>query len=260
MYTTRWQSRPVLHSVRSLCLLLLALIACAGLSADTRAQSGTFAAQLNLREDQGRYNLAPYAYITRDPGKTMTYTNVIERHLGGRRGEVMGGEILTLGASGVPHWVVMTINNQTQNESWVFNLGKHLDGRIGLIDKIFIYDHTARKRVIDTVSATQVPGAKAEIFNATAVPIHIGRGKSATLVMYIVPRPGLPLTIGFDFLSESSYMDMVNSPMVATNVAYLLFSLVIGFHLAVMILLRAWGNAAGMGGARKPLNNYLLTR
>ena len=243
MHTTRWRSRSVYRSARSLCLLLLTLLACAGLSADTNAQSGTFAAQLNLRDEQGAYNLAPYAYVTRDPGKTMTYTNVIERHLGGKRGEVLEGKILTLGAAGVPHWVVMTVNNQTQNESWVLNLGKHIDGRIGLIDKIFIYDHTARKRVIDTVSATQVPGAKAEIFNATAVPIHINRGKSATLVMYIVPRPGLPLTIGFDFLPESAYMEMTNSPMVGTNIAYLLFATVIGFHLAVMILMRAWGNA-----------------
>lgn len=229
---------------RNITMWLLALFVCAGLSSDTHAQSGTFAAQVSLREENTLYNLAPYVYVTRDSGKTMTYTGIIERHLSGKRGEVLKGDILTLGSAGVPHWVVTTINNQSQNENWVLRLGEHLDGRIGLIDKIFIYDHTARKRVIDTVSVSQVPGANPEKFSATAIPVHIDAGSSATLVMYIIPRAGVPLTLGFDLMSEASYMHITTSPLKGSNIAFLLFALVIGFHLGVMILTRSWNNTA----------------
>lgn len=236
------QRRALFGSGRKLLFLLMALFVCAGLSADTRAQSGTFATQLILRDDSTSYNLTPYMYVTRDPAKVMTYSGLTERHLNGKRGDVLDGSVLPLGSTGVPHWVIATINNQSHNERWVLNLGDHLDGRIGLIDRIFIYDNMTRRRVIDTVSLNPVPGTKAEVFNGTTIKVNIASGASAMLVMYIVPRAGIPLTLGFDFMTEDRYVQDSTNPLRGTNIIYLLFALTIGFHLATMVLMRAAGN------------------
>ncbi len=238
------QRRALFGPGRKLFLLLLALFVCAGLSADTRAQSGTFATQLILRDDSARYSLTPYMYVTRDPAKAMTYSGLTERHLNGKRGDVMKGNVLSLGSTGVPHWVIATINNQSHNERWILDLGEHLDGRIGLIDRIFIYDNTARRRVIDTVSLNPVPGTKAESLDGTTIKVSIPSGASAMLVMYIVPRAGMPLTLGFDFMTEDHYIQNSSNPLNGTNIIYLLFALTIGFHLAIMVLMRASGNVA----------------
>ncbi|MCM2343965.1 MAG: ATP-binding protein [Alphaproteobacteria bacterium] len=227
-------------SLRIIMLLAVLLLACA-LSGDSRAQSGTYAAQLNLRDGQSDYNLAPYAYVTKDPGRSLTYTGVVDRHITGKRGDVLQGKILTLGASSVPHWVIASISNQSQNENWVLNLGEHLEGRIGLVDKIFIYDRATGQRIIDSVTPNTVPGSKQEVFESVAVPIRIASGSTAMLVMYVVPRAGVPLTLGFDFLSQESYLKQSNHPLKPSNIAYLLFSLVVGFYISSMILLRRWG-------------------
>lgn len=229
------------HPWRLLGLLWLMFAAVCLLTADSRAQSGTYAAQLSLRDDQDEYNLAPYVYVTEDPGRSLTYTGVVDRHVSGKRGDVLRGKILTLGASSVPHWIIASVSNQSQNENWVLNFGEHLNGRIGLIDKIFIYDRATGRRIIDTVTPNSVPGAKQETFEATAVPIRIASGSTAMLVMYVVPRAGMPLTLGFDFLTQENYLKQSNHPLKPSNIAYLLFSLVVGFYLAIMIFLRRWG-------------------
>lgn len=232
---TRW--RPVI-------MLVLALLACAFLHGDARAQSGTFAAQLNLTDSDAAYNLAPYAYVTRDPYKSISYASLMERHMAGKRGEVMQGGVLALGSTGVPHWIVVTLNNRSQEDRWVLDFGGHLEGRIGLIDKMFIYDHTARRRIIDTISQSHVPGGRADVLKGTAVQMSIPSGTSATLVMYIVPRPGLPLTLGFNLTTEGEYLAAHNAALSVSGIAFLLFALAAGFHLGVMILKRMWGNLA----------------
>lgn len=225
-------------------LLLMAVLCLGLLSSDSRAQSGTFATQLSLNDSEDVYNMAPYLYITRDPGKNVTYTGVVERHLGGKRGEIIKSKVLALGSTGTPHWIIATVNNQSQHDRWVLDFGQHLDGRNGLIDKIFIYDHTARKRVIDTVSVNPVPGARREVLSGTTVQMNIPSGSTATLVMYIVPRGGMPLTLGFNLMTQEHYLQRSDDPFTGSHTAYLLFAIVIGFHFAVMVLMRAWGNAA----------------
>ncbi len=223
-------------------MLVLGLLVCAGLQSDSYAQSGTFAAQLNLTDADRVYNLAPYAYVTRDPHKSISYASLMERHLSGKRGDVMPGSVLALGSTGVPHWIVITLNNRSQEDRWVLDFGGYLDGRIGLIDRMFIYDHNARRRIIDTISQSQVPGGKSEKLNGTAVQMDIPSGATATLVMYIVPRAGLPLTLGFNLRTEAQFIGDKAAAWKADNVAYLLFMLAIGFHVGIMVVMRLWGN------------------
>jgi len=225
---------------------MLAVLAslCLFLAGDSRAQSGTFAAQLNLSDMESSYSLAPYVYVTRDPGKNMNYAGVVERHMNGKRGEVIKSSVLALGSTGTPYWIIATINNQSQNDRWVLDFGRHLDGRSGLIDRIFIYDNTTRKRVIDTLSQSQVPGGRSEVMKGRSVQVNIASGTTSTLVMYIIPRAGMPLTLGLDFMTQDRFMSEAASPTGKNQVAYWLFALVIGFHLAAIVLMRAWGNLA----------------
>lgn len=225
-------------------MLVLGLLLCAGLQGDSRAQSGTFAAQLNLTDADRAYNLAPYAYVTRDPHKSISYASLMERHLSGKRGDVMQGSVLALGSTGVPHWIVITLNNRSQEDRWVLDFGGYLDGRVGLINKMFIYDHNARRRIIDTISQSQIPGGRSEQLEGTSVQMHIPSGATATLVMYIVPRAGLPLTLGFNLSTESQFISDEGAVLKAENVAYLAFMLAIGFHIGVMVMMRLWGNIA----------------
>ncbi len=227
---------------RFVLMLVLGLFVCVGLQGDSRAQSGTFAAQLNLTDAEQVYNLAPYAYVTRDPHKSISYASLMERHLNGKRGDVMQGSVLALGSTGVPHWIVITLNNRSQKDRWVLDFGGYLDGRVGLIDKMFIYDHNARRRIIDTISQSHVPGGKREQLNGTAVQFEIPSGATATLVMYIVPRAGLPLTLGFTLSAEEKFIGDEGAVLKAENIAYLLFMLAIGFHIGVMVMMRLWGN------------------
>lgn len=237
--------KPVSFSLRRLMtMLVVGLFVCVVLHGDSRAQSGTFAAQLNLNDGETVYNLAPYAYVTRDPHKSISYASLMERHLAGKRGDVMQGSMLALGATGVPHWIVVTLNNRSQQDRFVLDFGGHLEGRIGLIDKMFIYDHTARRRIIDTISLSHVPGGKKDKLNGTSVQMHIASGTTATLVMYIVPRAGVPLTLGLNLMTEGDFFAQHNTFFRADNIALLLFALAIGFHLGIMMLMRSWGNIA----------------
>lgn len=225
-------------------MLVLGLFVCVGLHGDSRAQSGTFAAQLNLNDADQVYNLAPYVYVTRDPHKSISYASLMERHLNGKRGDVIRGSVLALGSTGVPHWIVVTLHNRSQQDRWVLDFGGYLDGRIGLIEKMFIYDHNARRRIIDTISQSQVPGGKREQLNGTSVQMNITSGATATLVMYIVPRAGLPLTLGLNLSTEEQYISNTSAVLKVDNIAYLIFALAIGFHIGVLLLLRLWGNIA----------------
>lgn len=222
-----------------LCAVLFCGLLLAG---DVRAQSGTAAAQLTLTSENEDYSLGPYVYVVRDPGKNMTYTSVIDRHMAGNRGELIKGNILNLGTAGTPHWLIMTINNQTWNDNWILSLGRHLDGRSGLIDKIFIYDHSSRKRLIDTVSPPSVPGGATEEFSGTTVSVPVPHGGSALLVMYVVPRAGMPLTLSFDFMSEKRFVEGSMQPFTPDNLAYIILALVIGLHLTFILLMRMWNN------------------
>ncbi|HEY0901378.1 MAG TPA: ATP-binding protein, partial [Micavibrio sp.] len=229
---------------RRLTMLALALLISIGFHGDSRAQSGTFAAQLNLNDGETSYNLAPYAYVTRDPHKSISYASLMERHLAGKRGDVLQGSMLALGATGMPHWIVVTLNNRSQEDRFVLDFGSHLDGRVGQIEKMFIYDHTARRRIIDTISQSHVPGGKNEQLTGTSVQMNIGSGTTATLVMYVVPRAGVPLTLGFNLMTEGDFLARHNTALNPNNLAFLIFALAIGFHLGIMLLTRQWGSVS----------------
>lgn len=242
MQNNAQKQRPAFHTRQTFFWLWALLFSCLLLAGDARAQSGTAAAQLTLTSENEEYNLGPYVYVVRDPGKNMTYTSVIDRHLSANRGELIKGNILNLGAAGTPHWLIMTINNQTWNDNWVLSLGRHLDGRNGLIEKIFIYDHNSRKRLIDTVSPPAVPGATIEEFSGTTVSVPVPHGGSVMLVMYVVPRAGMALTLNFDFMSEKRFIENAMMPFTPDNLAYILLALVIGLHLTFILLMRMWNN------------------
>ncbi len=221
-------------------LLAAALALWLGGSARLHAQSGTFATQAVLTDKQERYSLAPYAYVTPDHGGALTYTAVVDRHLAGLRGDAPRGDVIPLGASHKPRWILIEVENKSWNEKWMLSLGQVLNGRIGLLDKIFVYDHIGRRYAINTLAQGKNPYVRQDAMQGAAIPLTIARGKKALLVIYAVPKAGFTATINPELLTENAYRHALNDPYSGTAIVNFLTMIVIGFFAAALAFRRMW--------------------
>lgn len=198
---------------------------------------------LALQADQERYRLGPYLYVTRDPSTVLNFDNyakLVERHLAGDRGELQEGNILNLGAARTPHWVIFTVNNQSWTERWVLSFGQRMDGRVGLIEELFLYDDESKHTYINTLKSAKSPYVKEEKLGGNSLVLNIPRGKKTLVFAYIVPRAGMPTTLAPELMTEKAYMLKLTSPVSQTNLISFSMVLIGGFFLAAVLFRRFW--------------------
>ncbi len=223
-----------------------------GFSLPASAQdNNNFSAALILKDDPQIYQAGPYLYMTRDPrGQALTFENYrlfVDRHLAGQRGNIINEEIVTLGTDGMPHWIVLEVNNQSWTEDWVLSLGQHAEGRVGLIADIFIYDHVRQVTHINTLQADTNPYVRNQTLQGAAVSLKLARGEDTLIFIYLEPEAGLPAAIAPALMTEQAYLDTVMNPLSKTQLVTVFFVSVIGFYIAMVLFRRMWSGLLFIG-------------
>lgn len=172
--------------------------------------------------------LAPYSYIVTDEERILTPDTLVARHKSNLRGERFDSDILNSGIKPVPTWVLFTIYNKSQIDNWVIHFGDALDGRMGMVRKIHIMNHSTKQSVSYPIS-NELRGTSP--FLGVALPVKIASGTENTFVLYIEADNGLPLVLAPSIMSQTAYMKMMFNGDAKTIFATLLFLSAIIFFM-----------------------------
>lgn len=215
--------------------------------ATAHAQSTTLATQneaipggvvLSLRDNAPPYELGPVLYTVRDPQKKMSYAQVVGRYRAGERGGLIRGDIVNLGSLAEAYWMIIPLRNDSWTEDWTLSFGNVLDGRMGRLKSIFVYDDIGRTRFIDTVNLTDNPYMATGAMMGAALPLKLQRGKVALLVIYVVPEAGMPALINPRLLPTVHYLQATGKPFSSSRMLAGGFMVMIGFFVAVLVFRR----------------------
>jgi len=244
--TARRYSQKRLNSLALLaCTITAILMVFVLLSGNNAAYAQARASEdtLFLKDKDTPYYITPYADIIKDEGGRLKYTQIIENHLKGQTGELINGNIINMGSSGTPHWIILPVSNFTDEKDWVLSFGKHLDGRNGIVSDIFVYDYSSKKRIkriLDTIETEEYKQHGLDALHGSALSLSLERNSKKLLVMYIVPRPGMPVTLVPQLLPEYKYIQSLNDPLSSTKLMTWFFIAMIGFFIAAVMLHKMW--------------------
>ena len=221
--------------ILSLTFLPLSFVSANGQESQSSIAWGNFSPFLTLNDSTNVYDIAPYIYITSDPDRKFSYKDIYERHTGGLRGSPAQGSVLTLGASLVPYWIVFSVENKSWNDDWVISLGQHMDGRVGTLKQVFLYEHFTRTRYLDNVT----PQKNSYIQKVSEIdpyaPATIARGKKAMFVMYVEPSPGGMVTLVPQLIKAGTFDRSMQGPFNKTALTGFFFLMMTGIFLGAYI-------------------------
>lgn len=238
-------SYPLRKRIGTALVLMAAMLVLALLVPQAKAQTKDFTKWLTLEDRQEQYKLDSLLYLTRSPEKSLNFENYqafIERHKIGVHGDLVKGNILNLGAGNAPDWIVFAVNNQSWTEEWVLFFGGHMDGRIGFLEDIFVYDHDAKKTYINTLQSSQNPYVKSGILRENALTLHLPRGKKTLIFMHVTPKPGIPATLALELMTKDAYVHKTTGWLNQSHLVGLFFVLITGFFIATICLRQMWGS------------------
>ncbi len=215
--------------------------ACLALAVPAIAEAQSQTNGITVQDGGGSFNAAASAYITPDPGGTISYKNMIDRFNAGKRGIPVNTDIIDLGASGVPHWIVLIVNNQSWTDDWILTFGQHLNGRMGALKDVSVYESVSRTRYADTITPVENPYIGRETISGSALKINLPRGQRSVFVVYAVPRAGHIATLVPHFVSEKTFLENAESPYRPDKFIYRFFMILIGFFSAASLFGRVKG-------------------
>ncbi len=198
---------------------------------------------LVLEEGQERYRLGPSLYVTQNPGVPFNFDNyqkMIDRHLAGDRGDEYKGNVFNLGTAGKPHWIVFSVDNRSQTQKWVLSFGQRADGRVGLVDELFLRDYDGKQTYIKTLKSSKSPDAHEKKSVGASTVLDIPPGKKSLIFAYIVPRPGMPATLAPELMTERAYTLKTTGLLGQTHLFSFFMILVCGFFLAAILFRQMW--------------------
>jgi signal transduction histidine kinase/DNA-binding NarL/FixJ family response regulator/HPt (histidine-containing phosphotransfer) domain-containing protein len=223
----------------ALCIMALLTLGLIAPAASVRAQDMPDA--LALEDGQGLVQAGALAYVTPDPRGQLGYQAMIDRFNAGQRGDPASGNVVNLGAGGIPHWIVIVLENHSWTDSWVLSFGQKMTGRLGVLKDLAVYDNTNRISYVDTISADQNPYISRGALNGTAVKIDLPRGKRSVFFIYAVPMAGHTTTVVPGFLTERDYLAHLSNPFGVDRFIYRFTLGLIGLFLGAWL----FGNMAG---------------
>lgn len=194
---------------------------------------------LILGNEGAIYDITPFVYITPNL-ESNNLRKIINHHLSGLRGKTVDSDILLLGSRSVPYWIIFSIGNQTNEEDWILSFGEKLDGRIGTIQEIFLYENTTKTRYIDTVSPLSDEEESIKAISGTTVRLKLGKQSKSLFAMYIVPKAGMPFTFTPYLMTEETYLQGLRNPFSETRLMNISLLLVIVFFLAALVMRQMW--------------------
>ncbi len=163
----------------------------------------SYAKAITLDNATQSLSIAPYSYITFDKDKVLSPDTIISRHRSNLRGTKIKSDIISLGSSNDPAWILFTVYNKSKIDDWILHFGNTLDGRLGLVKKINIMNYTTKQ----SLSYPPPNNSKAESpFIGASIPMRIASGSENTFIIYIENAGGMPLVIAPKLIMQNKYM------------------------------------------------------
>jgi signal transduction histidine kinase/DNA-binding NarL/FixJ family response regulator/HPt (histidine-containing phosphotransfer) domain-containing protein len=154
----------------------------------------TKTARIELTDDKDSASVGTDMYITPDPDMQLTDQIVASRHEAGLRGKRQDTEVVNLGLTPEPVWMVFSVTNSSSREDWVLHFGTLSEGRMGMVHKLMVRNYSRDEVYVRAMREDGKPGAYGETIEGAAVPVKIGVGKTELFVVYLEAEGGLPAT------------------------------------------------------------------
>ena len=225
----------------------LGLICCAFLlitlvfPAAAQAQSSfrtTFQVELNEENDSETLPIGPHIYLTEQTDAEITYDYVIKRFLNNFRGERQTQDIVNLGFSYDPAWMVFSVANNTDKENWVLNFGNIFSGRYALVTDLIVRDHTHNRTFINTRDNKNIPEELLPYLKGGSVPVIIPRNSTSVFAIYIQTETPLLRSFSPRLIPHDQILANLQSTGRYPLLAYFTFFVLIGFFAAIALLKR----------------------
>ena len=188
--------------------------------------------EITLKSASDTKPLGPYSFITnRKPGSDTSENDIATKHIANERGYLQRSEILRIPTNYRQVWITFTVNNRTDSENWIIDFGNAMDGRMALMNKIKVYNHTAQETVEYGRGA---PG----VFYGPAIAITMKPHTENLFVVMFEGERGYPLTLSPKIISEDQYIKSLLRTNFFSAVLYTFFCLIILTYISILIQTR----------------------
>ncbi len=221
---TQIAEKPRSSNVKIITLFLLLAIFQLLTASNATAQNQNI---IILDENSTAFSIAKHSYVTIDEMHDLTANLITERAKSNLYGRRNNGDIINLGSTTHPSWILFSVNNQTKNEDWVLDFGNILNGRLGMANKIHLTNDTTKQSII----YPEKEGDNISPFIGSALPIKIKAGEENTFVIYIENGHGLPLTIAPKIMPKEAYVKQALGGDTKTTAITIILLIVILFFI-----------------------------
>ncbi len=184
---------------------------------------------ITLENSSKSLAIAPYSYITLDKDRVLSPDTIISRHRNNLRGIKTSKDIINLGISNDPSWILFSVYNKSNIDDWILHFGNTLDGRSGLVRKIHIMNYTTKQKI--SYPLDDNPDAKSP-FIGSAIPIRIIPGTENTFLIFIENAGGMPLILAPKIIPQNEYMKSILAGDMLFTIISAIFIGVILFFIA----------------------------
>ncbi len=196
----------------------------------------TKTAHIELNDINKPAYIGPYLYTTQDPEENIDYRTIITRHQNNLRGTRQNNSLINFGLKTPPTWMVLSVTNNTDNESWVLHFGDATDGRFGLARKLLVRNNATGETFVQALRQKDTPNAFGENLQGPAVAIKIRPKQTDLFVIYMEAEGGLPNTFKPKLMSEKSYINNLRFGDFWHILLNLFFISAIGTFIAISLL------------------------
>jgi signal transduction histidine kinase/DNA-binding NarL/FixJ family response regulator/HPt (histidine-containing phosphotransfer) domain-containing protein len=154
-------------------------------------QKSSAFASIVLKDDSAPEDFSEKYYVIPDPDMSLSLSQIVKMVGQANISHYLSYEpVINLGLRGIPVWIVLPITNISQNETWELDLGGNLDGRMGFLDDIALYNGFTNRIVFDTKSQNSAAKSMGRGIN-----VSIPSGKASFLIIRAEGPRGTATTI-----------------------------------------------------------------
>lgn len=175
-------------------------------------------------------NLAPYITLVPDqPGQTTFQT--VQRYRQ-QYAYMLSGDIknINLGMEGGAYWILFSIQNNSQQESFYLDFGGLKQGRVGNLKELFVYNNTKERQIVDFLETRD--SGKSQLRHPSLVSLDIPPGQTVRYTAYISTYKYMPTSLAPRLLSSQKTLRSLQTPDYFDIAFY-----VIGFMAVALIML-----------------------
>ncbi|HRQ62202.1 MAG TPA: 7TM-DISM domain-containing protein, partial [Alphaproteobacteria bacterium] len=195
--------------------------------------------KVELGKDTQAVNIGPELYITRDETRNLNYKTIITRHLNNQRGLRESGPVVQLGTKGVPVWMLFTVENKSDHQSWILDFGDPSEGRYALISRLLVRNDTQGQTILRQLRESNQP-PQGELAGSSML-LPIPPGQTSLFVIYAEPYAGLAGTIAPRLIRHEH---AISTPLAGKPFSILalgLFTVMGGFLAALAFARKSYG-------------------